>query len=284
MTPDLGVLPLPAWCTLAALAGLLAGGPLARWAWHAPRRLVLEERAALEEALSEAAAQAGTQAAANAPAPGVQAAADSARRAHPAALPEHPTLAAALPALPPLEHEAAPARLPLALRLLAAALAALLVWRIGPGWQALAALLLAWTLLALAASDWFFRLLPDAMTLPLLWAGLLANLAGVGFASLPDAVAGAAAGYLLPAAAAWAYRRLRGREGMYGGDFKLTAALCAWLGWQALPGLLVLASAGGIGAALLRAARGKGGLGEPLAFGPFLAAAGLINLAWGGAF
>ncbi|MFQ2203822.1 prepilin peptidase [Aeromonas hydrophila] len=149
-----------------------------------------------------------------------------------------------------------------------------------PGWGLLAALLLTWVLVALTFIDLDKMLLPDQLTLPLLWGGLLFNLAG-GFAPLADAVIGAMTGYLVLWSLYWAFKLLTGKEGMGYGDFKLLAALGAWLGWQALPIVLLLSSLVGafigIGLILLRNHHQN----KPIPFGPYLAIAGWIALLWG---
>ena len=124
------------------------------------------------------------------------------------------------------------ARYPL-VEILGGALAACAIWRFGPTWEALAACGFLWTLLALTFIDFDTQLLPDDITLPLLWAGLAVNLFGV-FVPLRDAVIGAIAGYLALWTVYWLFKLIRGKEGMGYGDFKLLAALGAWLGWQML--------------------------------------------------
>ncbi|HEX5092048.1 MAG TPA: A24 family peptidase [Burkholderiales bacterium] len=152
--------------------------------------------------------------------------------------------------------------------------------RYGPSLAAAGAMLLCWTLLALAVVDLDTQLLPDDLTLPLLWAGLLFNLGHV-FVPLPTAVVGAAAGYLSLWLVYWAFRLATGKEGMGYGDFKLLAALGAWLGWQKLPLVILLSSVVGaaVGIALIVFARH--GREKPIPFGPYLAAAGVIALFWG---
>ncbi|ARP79308.1 hypothetical protein CAL11_20400 [Bordetella genomosp. 6] len=140
----------------------------------------------------------------------------------------------------------------------------------GPTLLALALMGLAAALLALACFDVEHLLLPDCLTLPLLWAGLLANAAGMGLATPVQAIAGAAAGYALLAGLAWAFRRRTGRDGLGLGDAKLLAALGAWLGWQALPALLLAAGLWGVAAGLLARWRRRAALqplGPGLAFG-----------------
>lgn len=145
----------------------------------------------------------------------------------------------------------------------------------------LGALLFTWTLIALAFIDLDTQLLPDDMTLPLLWLGLLFNLGGV-YAPIEAAVIGAAAGYLALWSVYWLFRLATGREGMGYGDFKLLAAIGAWFGWQSLPAVVVLASAVGaaVGIALILLRRHERGV--PIPFGPYLAGAGLLALHFGG--
>lgn len=159
-------------------------------------------------------------------------------------------------------------------------LAGYAVWRFGATWQGLAACLFLWTLTALTFIDADTQFLPDSLTLPLLWGGLLANLFGL-FAPLPSAVIGAIAGYLALWLVYWAFKLIRGKEGMGHGDFKLLAALGAWLGWPMLPLIVLLSSI--VGAAIgigLIAFRGRDKT-APLPFGPYLAIAGMIALFWG---
>lgn len=171
------------------------------------------------------------------------------------------------------------ARYPL-VELLTALLSLVVAATFAPGWGLLAALLLTWVLVALTFIDLDKVLLPDQLTLPLLWGGLLFNLAG-GFAPLADAVIGAMAGYLVLWSLYWAFKLLTGKEGMGYGDFKLLAALGAWLGWQALPIVLLLSSLVGafigIGLILLHNHHQN----KPIPFGPYLAIAGWIALLWG---
>ncbi|HEY1326218.1 MAG TPA: A24 family peptidase [Casimicrobiaceae bacterium] len=159
-------------------------------------------------------------------------------------------------------------------------LAAYAVWRFGLTWKALAACVLLWTLVALTVIDLDTQLLPDDLTLPLLWAGLVANLFGL-FVPLQTAVIGAVAGYLSLWLIYWIFRLVRGKEGMGYGDFKLLAALGAWLGWSMLPIIVLLSSV--VGAAIgltLIVFKGRDH-NVPLAFGPYLAIAGAIALFFG---
>ena len=167
-----------------------------------------------------------------------------------------------------------------AVELAAGALALAAVWRFGPTWQAVAACLFLWTLLALAFIDADTQLLPDDLTLPLLWGGLLANLFGL-FAPLSSAVIGAIAGYLSLWPVYWLFKLIRGKEGMGHGDFKLLAALGAWLGWSMLPQIVLVSSVlGAVGGIAAIVARGRD-RATPLPFGPWLAGAGVIALFFG---
>jgi leader peptidase (prepilin peptidase)/N-methyltransferase len=159
-------------------------------------------------------------------------------------------------------------------------LAACAIWRFGVTPQGIAACGLLWSLLALTMIDFDTQLLPDGITLPLLWAGLIVNLWNT-FAPLSDAVIGAVAGYLSLWAVYWAFKLIRGKEGMGYGDFKLLAALGAWLGWQVLPVIVLLSSVVGacIGVTLI-VFKGRDH-SVPMAFGPFLAIAGAIALFFG---
>ena len=164
--------------------------------------------------------------------------------------------------------------------LLGGLLTACAIWRFGVTPQGLAACVLLWSLLALTMIDFDTQLLPDNITLPLLWAGLIVNLWGV-FTSLPSAVIGAIAGYLSLWTIYWLFKLIRGKEGMGYGDFKLLAGLGAWLGWQVLPVIVLLSSVVGalIGIGLI-VFKGRDH-NIPLAFGPYLAIAGALALFFG---
>jgi leader peptidase (prepilin peptidase)/N-methyltransferase len=153
-------------------------------------------------------------------------------------------------------------------------------WRFGASWAGAGALLFIWGMIALTFIDLDTQLLPDSITLTLLWAGLLLNLGGT-FVELKAAVIGAAAGYLSFWAVYWVFKLATGKEGMGYGDFKLLAVIGAWLGWQMLP-LTILASSmvgAAVGISLIVFARH--GRNIPIPFGPYLAAAGIIALFWG---
>jgi leader peptidase (prepilin peptidase)/N-methyltransferase len=162
-----------------------------------------------------------------------------------------------------------------------ALLAALSLFAFGPTLMALAAFGLCATLLATSLIDFDTRYLPDTLTLPLLWAGLIVNLGDTAFVPVHEAVIGAVAGYLFLWCVYWLFKLVRGVEGMGYGDFKLLAALGAWLGWQALPQVVLLSALAGAIFGLAATGIGKMRFGEPLPFGPFLAAGGVITLFFG---
>jgi leader peptidase (prepilin peptidase)/N-methyltransferase len=168
-----------------------------------------------------------------------------------------------------------------AVELLCAALFAWCGWRWGLGWTAVAWCGFSAAILALACIDWDTTLLPDDITLPLLWAGLCAAGLGLIDTTLPDALWGAVAGYLSLWLVYWAFKLTTGKEGMGYGDFKLYAALGAWLGWQALIAVILMASligaATGIGIKIFSQLR-EGGY---VPFGPFLAIAGVTAMVAG---
>lgn len=179
-------------------------------------------------------------------------------------------------------HAPIGARYPL-IELASGALAALALAFYGPTGAGLAAFGFTVTLLAMSAIDAQTRLLPDSLTLPLLWAGLIVNF-GDTFATLRAAVAGAIAGYLFLWCIYWLFRFARGVEGMGYGDFKLLAALGAWLGWAALPQIVLIAAVTGAAVGLVAMGSGRLRFEEPLPFGPFLALGGAITLFGGTPF
>jgi leader peptidase (prepilin peptidase)/N-methyltransferase len=172
-----------------------------------------------------------------------------------------------------------PVRYPL-VEIITAVLSGLAVWHLGAGTAGIAALVLTWTLIALTGIDLDTQLLPDNLTLPLLWAGLAVNLAGV-FTPLDSAVVGAIAGYGSLWTVYWLFKLVTGKEGMGYGDFKLLGALGAWFGWQALPGIILLSSLVGalVGIGMIVFARH--GREVPIPFGPYLGGAGLLTLYFG---
>jgi len=166
-------------------------------------------------------------------------------------------------------------------------LSAAVAWKYGYGWPALAALVLTWFLVALTFIDIDHQLLPDSMTLPLVWLGLLLSLYAPqqGIAAIPvdmhSSIVGAVAGYLSLWSVYHLFRLLTGKEGMGYGDFKLFAALGAWMGWKMLlPIILIAAIVGAVTGIALIAFRGRS-RSVPIAFGPFLAAAGWLMLMFG---
>lgn len=270
------VFPLPlAWfVALAALAGLAVGGWLTRVTHRLPRIMEREWQAQCQEAAGQA-----------------RPPADYGLWAPAAHCPHCAAPVAGWRRLPlvgwvALSGRCAACQAPIgwrypAIEALTAVLFAACAWRFGATPIALCAMGLSAALVALAWIDMESTLLPDAITLPLAWAGLLVNLFD-GFTPLPMAVVGAVAGYLFLWVIFHAFRLLTGREGMGFGDFKLLAALGAWFGVGALPMLLLAASVAGVlvGGALTLSGRAR--RGQALPFGPYLALAGLAVLLLGG--
>lgn len=153
-------------------------------------------------------------------------------------------------------------------------------WHFGFGMAAFGAFLVIWSMVALTFIDIDTQLLPDSITLPLLWAGLLFNLEG-GFTSLASAVLGAAFGYLSLWSIYWLFKIATKKEGMGYGDFKLLAAIGAWLGAAQLPLVILLSSVVGAISGIALIVLAKQGRGTPIPFGPYLAGGGLIALFWG---
>lgn len=168
-----------------------------------------------------------------------------------------------------------------AVELASAVIALIVAWRFGPTPFMGFALILSWTLLALAVIDWHTQFLPDALTLPLLWLGLLISLgygANVALVDPATAIIGAAAGYLILWLVFQLFLLVTGKEGMGYGDFKLLALIGAWLGWQALPMVLLMASIAGAVIGGLLMASGRLARGKPMPFGPWLAISGWLAL------
>ena len=153
-------------------------------------------------------------------------------------------------------------------------------WRYGLTLATVGALFLTWSLIALTVIDIDTQLLPDDITLPLIWLGLLVNLNGT-FVPLRSAVIGAVAGYLSLWAVYWLFKLATGKEGMGYGDFKLLAVIGAWLGWNMLPVVILLSSLVGAVVGISLIAFARHGRNTPIPFGPYIAAAGLIALFWG---
>ncbi len=174
-----------------------------------------------------------------------------------------------------------PLRYPL-VELATAIVSGVVAWHFGFGCQAALALVFSWYLIAMTGIDLDRQLLPDVLTLPLLWIGLLASLwPTAGFTSPQDALIGAAAGYLVLWIVFHAFRLVTGKEGMGYGDFKLFAAIGAWLGWQMLPLVLLLSALVGAAVGITLILTRRHGRDVPISFGPYLAGAGWIAMLWG---
>ena len=163
---------------------------------------------------------------------------------------------------------------------LSALLSGYAMWHFGGTLAGLSALIFIWSMIALTFIDFDTQLLPDSITQPLLWLGLLVNLSHA-YTSIESALIGAIAGYLTLWSVYWLFKLATGKEGMGFGDFKLLAAIGAWLGWQVLPLVILLSSLVGaiVGISLMIFA--KHGRNIPIPFGPYLAGGGLIALFWG---
>jgi len=161
-----------------------------------------------------------------------------------------------------------------------ALLSGMVAWTFGVDWSCLTALILTWSLITLSFIDIDHQLLPDSITLPLIWLGIGISLFG-NYADLQASIIGTMVGYLSLWLVFHAFKLITGKEGMGYGDFKLLSALGAWLGWAFLPSIILLSSFVGaiIGITLMIA--GKHQQGTPIPFGPYLAAAGWLMLIWG---
>ena len=155
-----------------------------------------------------------------------------------------------------------------------------IAWHFGYGFITVAALIFVWSMIVLAFIDLDTQLLPDAVTLPLLWIGLLINL-GNGFTDISSAVIGAASGYIFLWLIYWCFKIATGKEGMGYGDFKLLAVIGAWFGWKMLPLVILLSSLAAvvIGIVLIIVAKNK--RDAPFPFGPYLVGSGFVALFWG---
>ncbi|MDH5358371.1 MAG: A24 family peptidase [Gammaproteobacteria bacterium] len=156
----------------------------------------------------------------------------------------------------------------------------IIAWKFGFDWACVGALLLTWSLIALTFIDVDHQLLPDSITLPLLWLGITFNLFAI-YTDLQSSVIGAIAGYLSLWLVFHAFRLATGKEGMGYGDFKLLAALGAWLGWMVLPSIILLSSLVGAAVGITLIILRQHQRDIPIPFGPYLAAAGWIALVWG---
>ena len=173
------------------------------------------------------------------------------------------------------------------IELLTAIMTAIVGWRFGFGWEAAVAILMTWTLIAISVIDIDHQLIPDSLSLPLLWGGLLLSLfhpqngADILFVDPQTAIVGAIAGYLTLWSIYHLFRIITGKEGMGYGDFKLLAALGAWLGWQMLPLIVLLSAVVGATVGIALILFKSHGRDVPIPFGPYLAAAGWIAMLYG---
>ena len=176
-------------------------------------------------------------------------------------------------------HTHIPLRYP-AVEAITASMSGFVAWHFGFSFITIAALIFVWALIALAVIDLNTQLLPDDITLPLLWMGLLVNMNN-GFTDIHSAIIGAVAGYLSLWLIYWIFKLITGKEGMGYGDFKLLSAAGAWLGWTMLPLVILFSSlvGAGVGIGLLIATKLKKNI--PIPFGPYLVGGALIALFWG---
>jgi leader peptidase (prepilin peptidase)/N-methyltransferase len=174
-----------------------------------------------------------------------------------------------------------------AVELLTAILTGIVAWRFGFGWEAAAGIALTWTLITVSVIDIDHQIIPDSISLPLIWAGLFLSLyhplagAEILFVDSKTAIAGGLAGYLSLWSIYHLFRLLTGKEGMGYGDFKLLAALGAWLGWQMLPLIILLSAVVGAVSGILMIVTKRHQRSAPIPFGPYLAAAGWIAMLYG---
>ena len=166
------------------------------------------------------------------------------------------------------------------IELLTAVLSAVVAYYFPYGWQLAGALILTWCLIALTFIDIDKMLLPDQITLPLLWLGLVFNINYI-WVSPSDAIIGAMVGYLSLWSVYWGFKLLTGKEGMGYGDFKLLALFGAWFGWQSILAIILLSSCAGAVIGCSQILLKKHTSGNPIPFGPYLAIAGWIYLLWG---
>ena len=167
-----------------------------------------------------------------------------------------------------------------AVELITGVLSLFVAWKFGFGWQAAAGIFFTWCLIAMTFIDVDKMLLPDQITLPLLWLGLLLSTQNI-YVSPTDAIIGAGAGYLSLWSVYWGFKLLTGKEGMGYGDFKLLAALGAWLGWQHLATVILLSSVVGAVIGISYLYLNKKEHSQPIPFGPYLAIAGWIAFLYG---
>lgn len=167
------------------------------------------------------------------------------------------------------------------IELLTAASAGYVAFHFGFSFYTITLIFFTFTLIAATFIDLDTMLLPDQLTLPLTWAGIVLALIGISPVTLQESVIGAIAGYLCLWSVYWGFKLLTGKEGMGYGDFKLLAALGAWLGWQYLPMIILLSSVVGVLFGLVQLRLQKKGIEKPFPFGPYLAIAGWVSLLWG---
>jgi len=165
-----------------------------------------------------------------------------------------------------------------AIELLTGLVSGWMIYQFGANWAGIMAMVFSWMLIALFFIDLDEQLLPDNITLPLLWLGLIANSQGL-FTDLPTALFGAVFGYLSLWSVYWLFKIVTGKEGMGHGDFKLLAALGAWIGWTMLPQIIIISSFVGLAFGLSQMF--LSGENKPFAFGPSLIIAGMIAFIWG---
>lgn len=183
-------------------------------------------------------------------------------------------------------HASIPLRYPI-VESLTAILTAIAAYRFGFGWESAAAILLTWALIAISVIDIDLQIIPDSITLPFVWIGLLLSLfhpmqgADVLFVEPKTAIVGALAGYLSLWSVYQLFRLMTGKEGMGYGDFKLLAVLGAWLGWQVLPLIVLLSAVVGAAVGITLIALRRQDRNVPIPFGPYLAAAGWIAMLFG---
>ena len=166
------------------------------------------------------------------------------------------------------------------IELLTAILTTIVIWKFGFSWQGLGGVILTWYLIALSGIDIKTQLLPDSLTLPLLWLGISFNLFTT-YTDLNSSVLGAIFGYLALWSVFHLFKLITGKEGMGYGDFKLLAALGAWLGWQSLPLIILLSSAVGATFGIIMIVSKLQERSQPIPFGPYLAVAGWVAMLYG---
>lgn len=166
------------------------------------------------------------------------------------------------------------------IEVLTAVLSLVVAIKFGVSWQTVFGLILTWSLIAMSVIDLHKLILPDDITLPILWLGLLISLFGI-YIDPVNSIIGAIAGYMILWSVFQAFKLLTGKEGMGYGDFKLLALFGAWFGWELLPLIIILSSVSGATIGIAMIAFNKHKRNTPIPFGPYLAIAGWISLIWG---